>query len=403
MRVRAAVAAVAALLCCGRARAAEFEQAYAAAQGVIASPAETASPPAALPGTDHPELRAGLRLLFKNVSCRDRAFCWSPAGEDAMVSNALAFKARFDSAVGIAPPALTWKGRDPWVREFEFDSPWRRDGEHPSNKVRGFVYFPNSYGKCGLKFPATVILQKLSDEIESERQIARLGATSDRGVVMTLYLPHFGPRRGSESFISKDPQAFEENVLQALLDIHASYLALKALPGVKEDDIGLMGLSLGAMIGLVSAGVDPVFDRYGTNVGGGDLANIVTYRKSGDVDSQTGRVLKDIDWSVDQARFFISRFDAVTWSLNVRNKTIVMINADGDELIDKRLSLDPLVEGYRAAGSTVRRIEHRGTHVFRAKEVGYWDSLRKVVLPMLNFLGPNNWEAQRCGQEGGSA
>jgi len=28
---------------------------------------------------------------------------------------------------------------------------------------------------------------------------------------------------------------------------------------------------------------------YGTNVGAGDLANIITYRKSGDVSSQTGR------------------------------------------------------------------------------------------------------------------
>ncbi|MDE2141776.1 MAG: hypothetical protein KGJ84_05130 [Elusimicrobia bacterium] len=79
-----------------------------------------------------------------------------------------------------------------------------------------------------------------------------------------------------------------------------------------------MGLSLGGMIALISAGIDPVFDRYGTNVGGGDLANIVTYRKSGDVDSQTGRALKDIDWSVDQARFFLSRFDAITWPLKVK-------------------------------------------------------------------------------------
>src|SRR5207302_6369154 len=158
---------------------------------------------------------------------------------------------------------------------------------------------------------------------------------------------------------------------------------LGALPGVRTDGCVLMGLSLGGMIGLVSVGIDPVFDRYATNVGGGDLANIVTYRKSGDVDSQTGRALKEIDWSVDQARFFLSRFDAITWSLHAKGKAFLMINADDDELTSKPLSLDPLVEGYREAGSSVRSLAHKGSHVFRAKEVGYWDSLTKVMPPIL--------------------
>ncbi|MBI3551651.1 MAG: hypothetical protein HY077_03975 [Elusimicrobia bacterium] len=358
-------------------------------------PGESIPAPAA--AVDHMELRQGLRLLYKNVDCRDARFCLNPANENAMVANALEFKSRFDAlALSAGPPSVTWRRIGWGVEEFEFPSLMRRGSGHPSDTVRGFVYFPQNYDKCGAKYPATLILQKLSDKLDSERDIAKLGASSDRGVVMAIYLPHFGPRRGATSFITKDPEEFEANMLQALLDIHQSYLVLKALPGVKTDDIGLMGLSLGAMVGLVSAGIDPVFDRYGTNVGGGDLANIVTYRKSGDVDSQTGSALKEIDWSVDQARFYLSRFDAITWSLNAKGKTFLMINALADELISKPLSLEPLLEGYRAAGSTVRTITHKGTHVFRAKEVGYWDTLSKVMLPMLDFMGLTNWEARDC-------
>ncbi len=377
-----------------------LSEAYRGAQDALVEPAGENIPAPAAPA-DHPGLRRGLRLLYKNVDCRDRSFCLDAGNENVMVENALEFKRRFDAlAQGAAPPSVTWRKIGYGVMEVEFDSLMKRGSDHPSNKVRGFVYFPRNYEKCNVKYPATLIVQKLSDTLDSERDIAKFGADSDRGVVMAIYLPHFGPRRGDASFITKDPEAFEDNVLQALLDIHQSYLALKALPGVKQDDIGMMGLSLGAMVGLISAGIDPVFDRYGTNVGGGDLANIVTYRKSGDVDSATGRVLKDIDWSVDRARFFISRFDAITWSFNAKKKSFLMINAKDDELISKSLSLDPLVEGYAAAGSTVRSIAHQGTHVFHAKQVGYWDSLTKVMLPMLNFMGPTSWESQECSQNG---
>ena len=46
----------------------------------------------------------------------------------------------------------------------------------------------------------------------------------------------------------------------------------------------------------------------------------------------------------------------------------------------------------------MRLIMHAGSHVFRAKEVGYWDSLIKVFLPMTDFIGPNNFDAQQCGR-----
>ncbi|NNN04661.1 MAG: hypothetical protein HKL90_02045 [Elusimicrobia bacterium] len=336
-------------------------------------------------GSDDAELRQGLRLLFKNVRCAKPEFCLNARTQGVMVANALAFKRRFDELASAPAPRVEWKPIGGHVREFEFDSLIQRGG-HPSDKVFGFVYFPQAYDS-GLRFPATLLIHKLGDDLDSEKQIAQLAVDPDRGVVMLIYLPHFGPRKGQASFITKVPEDFERNVLQSLLDIHQSYLVLKSLPCVKPDDIGLMGLSLGGMISLISAGIDPVFDRYATNVGGGDLANIITYRKTGDVDSQTGRALKEIDWSVDQARFFLSRFDAITWSLKVKGKSILMINAKSDELVSKTLSVDPLVEGYEAAGSKVRLIMHDGTHVFHAKDVGYWDALTKVIDPMADFIG----------------
>jgi hypothetical protein len=374
----------------------DLDQAYQAAQEAMAAPKGPAVP--SVPGAaEDPDVRQGLRLLFKNVKCSDPAYCLNAQTEDAMAANALAFHRKLQDLIGAAPePRVAWKKTGYSVSEFEFDSLVKRAGGHPADKVRGLVFFPNSYKACDVSFPATLLIHKLGDSLDSEIQIAKFAASSDRGVVMLIYLPHFGPRKGSEAFITKVPEDFELNILQSLADIHQSYRVLRSLPKVKPDDVGLMGLSLGGMITLISAGLDPVFDRYATNVGGGDLANIVTYRKSGDVDSRTGQALKEIDWSVDQARFFLSRFDAVTWSLKVKGKSILMINAENDELVSKPLSLDPLIEGYGLAGSKVRSIRHKGTHVFRAKEVGYLDTLTKVMLPMIDFVGPNNYDVQTC-------
>jgi dienelactone hydrolase len=346
------------------------------------------------------EVRDGLRQLYKNANCKDEKFCLNSANESTLVANALEFKKRFEQTVHNAPiPQVTWKRVGYSVQEFEFDSLVQRAGDHASNKVRGFVYEPAAYRDCDIEFPATILVHKLGNDLDSEKQIAEYAAKSNQGLVMLIYLPHFGPRKqGSENFISSNFEAFEGNILQSLADIHQSYRALKELPKVRKDDMGLMGLSLGAMISLISAGIDPVFDRYATNVGGGDLANIVTYREraGNDVDSETIKALKDVEWSVDQARFYMSRFDAITWSSNAKKKSVVMINADQDELIMKPLSIDPLIESYQRAGSPVQLIMHPGTHVFKAKQVGYMNTLTKVMLPMFKFIGGKTGAASQC-------
>jgi hypothetical protein len=336
------------------------------------------------------EVQAGLKLLFKNVKCEDQRFCPNEANLELMTQNALDFKQKFDSHLTNQVTNIKWKKIGYSSQEVEFDSLMQRENNHPSNKVKAVVHFPTPQYGCDDTYPATILIHKLGNNFESEMQIAEMATSSKRGIVMVIYLPHFGPRKAAENFITKNPEDFEQNILQSLLDIHQANLVLKTLPNVKKDDLGLMGLSLGAMVSLISAGIDPIFQRYATNVGGGDLANIVTYRKSGDVDSQTGQALKEVTWGVDEARFNLSKFDAITWSTQVRNKSITMINSISDELISKPTSIDPLVEGYRVAGSNVNLVMHKGTHVFRFKEVGFWQSLTKVLLPMMNFIGTSS-------------
>ncbi|MDE2141777.1 MAG: hypothetical protein KGJ84_05135 [Elusimicrobia bacterium] len=78
-----------------------------------------------------------------------------------MVANALRFKRTFDGLARGAAPQVSWKDAGYHVKKFEFDSPIQRGV--PADKVRGFVYFPQSYDKpCDLKFPATLQIHKLA-------------------------------------------------------------------------------------------------------------------------------------------------------------------------------------------------------------------------------------------------
>jgi dienelactone hydrolase len=339
--------------------------------------------------SDYNDVRKGINLLYSGITCSNPEKCLNAQTEQSLVNNALAFKDRLTNLTNKnITPVATWITKSTLVKEFEFDSLLQREPGHPSNKVKGLVYLPLATAGCEIQAPATLLLHKLGGDIESEKQIAAIASYMNRGVVMLIYLPEYDVRKSATgNFITKSPEKFETNVLQALADVHSAYLLLRSMPEVKKDDIGLMGLSLGGMVTLISAGVDPIFNRYATNVGGGDLANIITYKKAGDVDSATAKDLKDIDWTVEEARFFLSRFDAITWSAAVKGKKVLMINAKDDELISKDLSVDKLISSYKEEGSDTKLIMHKGTHVYSFKGVGFKESISKVFMPMLDFMG----------------
>jgi hypothetical protein len=347
------------------------------------------------------EIKNNLRLLYKDTLCEEKEYCYNQDNEDKMLFEANKFKSKLDGILneGLLPN-VKWKQLSSTVREFEFESLYKREPNHPSNTVRGFIFFPKIQIHCNTAMPATLIIHKLADNIDDEKRIGSIASALNDGIVMVIYLPEFGPRsKKGESFLDSNFEKFEENILQSVLDIHQSYQVLKSLDEVKKDDIGLMGFSLGGFTSLISAGLDPIFVRYSTNVGGGDLANIFLYKKSGDTTSMTGSALASVDWTVDRARFYFSRFDAITWSNRVANKKILMINANHDELISKSLSIDKLVDQYTNANSSVKLIMHEGTHVFKAKEIGIIKSITQVVYPMLNFIKGNGYNSTKCSLE----
>lgn len=101
-------------------------------------------------------VRQGLRLLYKNISCSDASLCLNEKTEPVLIKNAIQFKNKFDSLVVHAPaPTVSWKQTGLLTKEFEFDSLVQRQPGHPSNKVKGVIYYPRLNLECNEPVPAT--------------------------------------------------------------------------------------------------------------------------------------------------------------------------------------------------------------------------------------------------------
>lgn len=334
-------------------------------------------------------LRSGLQALFSienstSVSPKNN----TDLNHEDLVASASHFYEQYRTKIAstTAPVVDFQKKKRGNMWEFSFPSLMQREAGHPSNLVRGFVYFPNNLKHCNEPIPATLLLHHVADDIGPEKQLASLAASSDKGIVMVIYLPHYGPRKGDRSFIVNDEQEFKTNILQSLLDIHQSARVLKQFPEVNPNRLSLMGISLGAIITLINAGFDQHFHQYLALVGGPDLAKIMSYRTQEDPDSDTSKALKGINWTEQDARVAFSSFDAFTRAHFIRNKKFVLLNAEKDELISKSDVLR-LAEIYRKNGNLVDLRFHNGTHRPDLKSMGIWGFIRKIIFPIFEFIG----------------
>jgi dienelactone hydrolase len=316
----------------------------------------------------------------------------------AIANKALKFKERYDAQLSKIPDRLakiSVRRVDFHTEEFSIPS-LLEDTKNPKNNlIRGFIY-RETLGGCNLNFPGAVILHHIDDDIEPEKDLAQLVSRANLSIVLVLYLPHYGPRKdGSNSFITNNFEDFQNNVLQALLDTRLAYEILKSIPKVDSKQISLFGISLGGIMTLISAGVDPVFERYGVLVAGGDLAHIMADRSKDNPDGETAKVLKDISWTANKARIQFGAFDSITWAGSVKNKYIKFMIARDDQFIDRKMSVDKLVRAYRANENQVEVKVHDGGHQPSIQAIGYWKMLTQIYHPVMVFFDSSYSEAAR--------
>jgi dienelactone hydrolase len=185
--------------------------------------------------------------------------------------------------------------------------------------------------------PAAILLHWLGGSFDTLEIIGQRMAEQGIATLM-LYMPGYGPRKAKDSgpnekLTKKDMEAMIAGMHQSVMDVRRAGDWLATRPDVEPDRIGLVGISLGAVIGSLVAGIDDRFGRSVFLIGGGDLPSIVM-NGSRETAEAKARLEKD-GFTVEQLRERWRDVEPLTYASRIRPGEVLLINADSDEVIPK--------------------------------------------------------------------
>jgi len=188
--------------------------------------------------------------------------------------------------------------------------------------------------------PAAVLLHWLGGNFDT-LEIVGLRMAEHGIATLMLYMPGYGPRRPKEGprdkLGTKDMDAMIATLRQAVLDVRRAGDWLASRPDVEASRVGLVGISLGAVVGSLTAGVDDHFGRSVFLIGGGDLASIVM---NGSKETAAAKAkLEKEGFTVDKLRLMWRDIDPITFASRIRPEEMLLINAEADEVIPKECTV----------------------------------------------------------------
>jgi dienelactone hydrolase len=201
--------------------------------------------------------------------------------------------------------------------------------EYPENNtVHAEYYRPKGQGP----FPGVILLGILGGDQKLERLQAAMLAQKK---VATLFvqMAYYGPRRpvGKKvRLLTPDVTHTMAAVRQSVLDIRCAAAWLAVQPEVDKERLGLMGTSLGSLIGSVTAAQEPRFKRVAIILGGGGLVDAFYDHPR----AQGAREIYEIFGGSRKALAErIAMADPLTFAPQLKTRQILMIAAKRDDVI----------------------------------------------------------------------
>ncbi len=243
------------------------------------------------------------------------------------------------------------------VYELTYPSPIQTD-DVENNTVWAKFWLPKNDEK---KRPAVVLLHWLGGSFAALEMVGQKMADDGIATLM-IWMPHYGKRRSKdpakrEEMINTDFDRTAANLRQAVLDVRRAGDWLASRKDVDRFRLGLMGISLGSVVGALTAGVDPHFMRIVLVIGGGDLAAVCMN------DSKETRKIKEKleadGTTVDELRRKLKGVEPLTFAPRVDGSRVLMINAENDEVIPKACT-EKLWEAYAKPKISWYKSTHTG-------------------------------------------
>lgn len=214
------------------------------------------------------------------------------------------------------------------VREVEFPS--ARAERWPL--VHATLYLPAARAE---RVPAAVVVHHLGGSFDAEKVLAQHLAVNGVAALF-VSLPNYGARREPgtrEGFLSLGPEVGFATFQQAVLDVIRGGDALRALPEVDPERVGLVGVSLGAFVTAVARGVDPRLGRTALLLGGGDLPGLLAALPD-ELRQQRPEGLE-----LESLAPLLRPVDPLTFAARIAREDVYMVNARRDEIVPESCTL----------------------------------------------------------------
>jgi dienelactone hydrolase len=180
--------------------------------------------------------------------------------------------------------------------------------------------------------PCLVLLHGLGGSKEIMAGLALFAAQSGYA---SLAIDEYGQGERTPTKPSERSQAEElaVTVQQSALDVRRGLDYLGTRRDINSKRIGLAGISLGAIIGTVAAGVDPRLKATALISGGGDwglILKTLTANRT-EVGGRSTAGLKNLDW--DKASLLLAPEDPLTFAPHIAPRTLLLIGGRKDTTI----------------------------------------------------------------------
>jgi dienelactone hydrolase len=253
-------------------------------------------------------------------------------------------------AAHLTPPstAFSWRReeffRDSGVTGYRLTFPSPVTTKHECNNTVWCEYFvPQGSGK----FPAVVVLHFLNDpDFMTTRFVSERFARAGIAALM-LKLPYYGERRPNENVeeLFSDLNLWDATFTQGVQDIRRAIAWLVARPEVDPERTGLVGISLGAMVGSLVTAVEPRVKRAVLIVGGGQINEIMwTAPEAGDL----RKALRERGIDREKTGKILEPVEPVRFAAPLPEGTLLMINGKKDTTIPPSCT-EALAAGFKTA------------------------------------------------------
>lgn len=141
-------------------------------------------------------------------------------------------------------------------------------------------------------------------------------------------------------FMARNPKHLMRNFRQAVLDARRALQWLRKQDSVDSKRLGVLGVSLGALVGSIVLGLEPDVSTGCLLLGGADLARILW---DGDMTAKVARSLEREGMTYEKLAASIAPYDPREHAPGAQGKKLWLINARWDKVVP-RAAADALYE-----------------------------------------------------------